>query len=85
MQKGERSPDIHYSMHIAWSPEDNVYIVSVPELPGARTHGATYEEAAAMGQEVIEMYLDVLHNTGRAAPSPRYFCVADESEARASG
>jgi len=37
----------HYSMVIEWSDEDQVYIVTVPELPGCRTHGATYEEAVS--------------------------------------
>ena len=27
---------------IQWSEEDGVYIVSVPELPGCKTHGKTY-------------------------------------------
>lgn len=38
-----------YSMVIEWSEEDKAYIVSVPELPGCRTHGLTYEEAARQG------------------------------------
>jgi predicted RNase H-like HicB family nuclease len=36
----------HYSMIIQWSDRDNTYIVTVPELPGCKTHGDTYEEAA---------------------------------------
>ena len=35
----------HYSMVIQWDSQDKIYIVSVPELPGCRTHGRTYEEA----------------------------------------
>ncbi len=34
-----------YSMYIQWSDEDQVYIVTVPELPGCKTHGKTYVEA----------------------------------------
>ena len=39
----------HYSMNIQWSDEDQAYIVTVPELPGCKTHGATYEEAVKPG------------------------------------
>jgi predicted RNase H-like HicB family nuclease len=34
-----------YSMDIQWSDEDQACIVTVPELPGCKTHGYTYEEA----------------------------------------
>jgi predicted RNase H-like HicB family nuclease len=47
----------HYSMVIQWSVPDNTYIVTVPELPGCKTHGDTYEEAVRNGQEVIELML----------------------------
>ena len=30
-----------YSVEIHWSPEDQIFIADVPELPGIRTHGAT--------------------------------------------
>ncbi len=36
---------LHYSMLIQWSDEDEAYIVTVPELPGCKTHGSTHEEA----------------------------------------
>lgn len=29
----------HYSMLIQWDPHDQIYVVSVPELPGCMTHG----------------------------------------------
>jgi predicted RNase H-like HicB family nuclease len=40
----------HYSMLIQWDPRDQIYVVSVPELPGCMTHGRTYEEAVQQGQ-----------------------------------
>ncbi len=47
-----------YSMHIDWSAEDGVFVVSLPEWgPYARTHGATREEAVAAGQEVLQMLI----------------------------
>lgn len=59
-----------YSMQIAWSPEDEVYIVSVPELPGLHTHGATPMEAAEMGEEAIALWLAGLRWRGQPVPPP---------------
>ena len=61
-----------YSLVIEWSPRDDAYLVSVPELPGCRTHGATHEEAVAMGEEVIATCLAGLRAMGRPVPEPRY-------------
>ena len=40
----------YYSILIQWSDEDQVYIATVPELPGCKTHGRTYEEALKQAQ-----------------------------------
>lgn len=65
--------DLHYSMVIEWEPEGHVFVVTVPELPGCRTHGATYEDAVRHGQEVITLYLDAMRHWGRPVAPPRYF------------
>ena len=45
-----------YSLIIRWSDADECFIAWVPEFGVAvKTHGATYAEAAAKGQEVVEM------------------------------
>lgn len=59
-----------YSMVIAWSPEDDAYVVSVPELPGVHTHGDTPEVAEAMGDEVIALVLAAYRDLGRQVPPP---------------
>jgi len=51
-------------MIIQWSEEDNVYIVTVPELPGCKTHGKTYEEAIRQGQDAIESWIDAKASHG---------------------
>jgi predicted RNase H-like HicB family nuclease len=60
----------HYSMHIQWSNEDQAYIVTIPELPGCRTHGETYEEAVKQGQDAIESWVTVARELGRNVPPP---------------
>ena len=48
----------HYSLLIQWDEEDNIYVVTVPELPGCRTHGKTYKKAIKNAHEVIELWLE---------------------------
>jgi predicted RNase H-like HicB family nuclease len=60
----------HYSMNIQWDVDDQVFIVTVPELPGCRTHGATYEEAVRQGQDAIESWIRVARELGRPVPVP---------------
>lgn len=62
-----------YPLLIEWSPEDDAFIVSVPDMPGVRTHGATREEAAAMGEEVVAVVLGHLRKRGRPIPPPSPF------------
>ncbi len=38
--------------------EDGGYVVSVPSLPGCRSHGDTIEEALENIKEAIELYLE---------------------------
>lgn len=62
-----------YSMMLEWEPEGGVFVVTVPELPGCRTHGKTYEEAVKHGQEVIELWIDAARDEGDPIPPARYF------------
>lgn len=62
---------IHYSMHIQWSEEDRIYIVTVPELPGCKTHGKTYEKAVKQAQYAIEGWIEANKALGRPIPTPR--------------
>ena len=63
----------HYSMVIEWSEEDGAYIVTVPELPGCRTHGATYQDAVRQGQDAIDSWIAACKASGRPIPRPRVF------------
>lgn len=66
----------HYSMNIQWSVEDEAYIVTVPELPGCITHGATYEEAVRQGQDAIATWIDGSQEWGLPIPEPRVLKTA---------
>lgn len=63
----------HYSMIIEWDPRDDIYIVTVPELPGCRTHGESLEEAVRQGRDAIEGWIDAMRYWGRPVPPPQYF------------
>ena len=60
-----------YSMVIEWSDADEAFVVTLPEFPSNPTHGATYEEAAHNGQEVLEMLIEVYQADGKPLPQPR--------------
>jgi predicted RNase H-like HicB family nuclease len=60
----------HYTMCIAWSPEDEVYIVSFPDVPFVRAHGATREEVVARGEEVIVAWLTGMKDAGSPVTPP---------------
>jgi predicted RNase H-like HicB family nuclease len=66
----------HYSMIIQWSDEDQAYIVTVPELPGCRTHGDTYEEAVKQGQDAIESWIMAALADNDPVPPPRSYAAA---------
>ncbi len=66
----------HFSMNIQWDEDDQIFIVTVPELPGCRTHGRTYEEAVRQGQDAIESWIMVAKELGRPVPSPKVTRIA---------
>jgi putative transcriptional regulator len=59
-----------YVMEIEWSPDDEVFVVSFPGAPGVMTHGATREEAAAMGEDAIITWLTAHHDANIPVPPP---------------
>lgn len=59
-----------YKIEINWSPEDEAYLVRVPELPGCVTHGETPEHALQMAHEIIEGFIESLKRRGLPVPKP---------------
>jgi antitoxin HicB len=76
---GERP---QYSMVIQWDPhEGGYYVVSFPEWEAVhyRAHefGATYEEAAAKGRDLLEFLIQSAREEGEQLPAPRLFADAN--------
>lgn len=75
--------DMDYSMIIQRDPRDNIrdniYLVTVPELPGCVTHGATYEEAVAQqGQDAI--VTSVYGEDPATLPAPNLYPLDDDED-----
>lgn len=62
---------------IEWSDEDQAYLVTLPEWAGEvmmpATHGDTYAEAAANGQQILDLLVTSAREEGRPLPAPRVF------------
>ena len=69
--------ELRDSMTIAWSDEDRVFVVSLPEWGDlVHTRGATYEEAGQRGKELIEALVESRRQRGEPLPRPRVFVAA---------
>ena len=73
--KLDKSP-APYSMVIEWDPDDEIFVATVPELPGCRTHGRTYEEAVQQAQDAIESWIEAARAEGAPVPEPRVAAAA---------
>ncbi|MBI1742266.1 type II toxin-antitoxin system HicB family antitoxin [Candidatus Acetothermia bacterium] len=76
LAEGERNLNraiqkIRYEVIIYWSKEDNAFIAEVPELPGCMADGATYQEALANVEVVIQEWIETAKELGRPLPEPK--------------
>ena len=62
---------IKYEMIIYWSAEDEAFIVEIPELPGCMADGASYQEAVANAEIVIQEWIETARELGRPIPQPK--------------
>ena len=60
-----------YEIIIYWSDEDDAFIAEVPELPGCMADGATYSEAVANVEVVIDEWIETAKDLGREIPEPK--------------
>lgn len=69
----QRYDPSRYSLLIEWSDDDQLYLATVPELPGCRTHGASRGGALRKGEERSVGWLAVAAERGWDLPAPRAF------------
>lgn len=62
---------IRYEVIIYWSNENEAFIVEVPELPGCMADGATYQEALANAELIIQEWIETARELGRPIPEPK--------------
>ena len=60
-----------YEVIIYWSDQDQAFIAEVPELPGCAADGATYQEAVANVETVIQEWIGTAQELGRSVPAPK--------------
>lgn len=60
-----------YEVIIYWSEEDEVFIAEVPELPGCMADGATYQEALANAEVIIQEWIETARELKRPIPEPK--------------
>lgn len=62
---------VKYEIIIYWSAEDDAFIAEVPELPGCAADGATYQEALANAEEIVDEWIETAKELGRPIPEPK--------------
>ena len=62
---------VQYEIVLYWSKEDQAFIAEVPELPGCAADGATYQEALANAEVIIQEWIETARKLGRPIPEAR--------------
>ncbi|KLU61590.1 hypothetical protein CEB3_c20220 [Peptococcaceae bacterium CEB3] len=57
-----------FSVVLSWDEETQVYVVTVPALPGCVTQGKNRQEALERAAEAIQVTLEGLTATGQPIP-----------------
>jgi predicted RNase H-like HicB family nuclease len=60
-----------YEIIIYWSGEDSAFIAEVPELSGCMADGATYADAVANVEVIIDEWIETAKELGREIPEPK--------------
>jgi predicted RNase H-like HicB family nuclease len=59
-----------YLVEVWWEPVDEVYVASVPDLPGCMYSGGSYAEAAAGIEAAIRRWIADAKREGKSVPPP---------------
>ena len=65
------SNNYRYEIVIYWSEEDKAFIAEVPELAGCAADGATYADALANVDVIIQEWIETAKELGRPIPEPK--------------
>ena len=60
-----------YEIIIYWSSDDEAFVAEVPELPGCMADGASYQEALANAETIIQEWIETAQQIGRFIPEPK--------------
>ena len=60
-----------YEVNIYWSDDYGAFVAEAPELAGCMADGATYQEALANAEVIIQEWLETARELGRAIPEPK--------------
>ena len=60
----------HYSVQVAWSEPENLFVATAPDLRGCVARGATRAAALAALAIAIEVWIDEAKILGLALPTP---------------
>ena len=60
-----------YRTDLYFDRDDDAWIVSFPELPGCKAHGATRPEALEAGDEIKELWLRTAIEKRASIPEPQ--------------
>ncbi len=63
--------NVRYGIILYWSKAEGAFLAEVPELPGCAADGATYQEALANVEVIIQEWIATARELGRPIPEPR--------------
>ena len=69
--ESEKELLVKYEIIIYWSDEDEAFIAEVPELPGCKADGVTYQAALANAEIIIGEWIGTAKELGRPIPEPK--------------
>jgi len=62
-----------YSIFMQFDPQDEIFVASIPELPGCMAYGETKEEALKEIDMAKELWIETALEDGQAVPEPNLF------------